>query len=93
MRHFRGQVVIDKEDLVVKVAPNASKNEIIGWREGILCVRIKGIPEKGRVNEELIEFLADALDISKSRIEIVSGHTSRIKRLKIQEKNWRDRIK
>lgn len=68
----------------IKVTPNASKNKIIGFNEGILCVRIRGVPEKGRVNEELINFLADTLNIAKSRISIVSGHTSRLKRLKIE---------
>jgi uncharacterized protein YggU (UPF0235/DUF167 family) len=49
-----------------------------------LRVRIRGIPEKGKVNEELIAFLAKTLGIAKSRIEILSGHTSRLKRLKIE---------
>lgn len=70
--------------LKVKVTPNASKNQIIGWEGDLLRVRIKGIPEKGRVNEELIDFLADTLEIAKSDIEIESGHTSRLKRLKIE---------
>ena len=68
----------------IKVTPNASKNQIVGWEENILRVRIKGVPEKGRVNEELIAFLSSILEIPKSNIEIVSGHTSRIKRLKIE---------
>jgi uncharacterized protein (TIGR00251 family) len=68
----------------VKVTPNASRNQILGWEGEVLKVRIKGVPEKGRVNEELIEFLADEWDIPKSRIAILSGHTSRLKRLKIE---------
>ncbi len=68
----------------IKVTPNASKNQLIGYQEGVLRVRIRGVPEKGRVNEELIEFLADILGIAKSQIEILSGHTSRLKRLKIE---------
>jgi uncharacterized protein (TIGR00251 family) len=66
------------------VTPNAAKNQIIGFEEGVLRVRIRGVPEKGRVNEELIAFLAQVLKIAKSRIQILSGHTSRIKRLKIE---------
>lgn len=68
----------------VKVTPNASNNQIIGWKEDLLCLRIHGAPEKGRVNDELITFFADLLDIAKSKIEIISGHTFRLKRLKIE---------
>ena len=68
----------------VKITPNSSKNAIIGWREEVLCIRIKAVPEKGRANEELIEFLSEQLHIPKSNIEIVSGHTSRRKKLKIE---------
>lgn len=67
----------------IKVTPNASKNQIVDWTEGVLRLRIKGVPEKGQVNEELIAFLAKQLGIAKSDVEIVSGATSRIKRLKI----------
>lgn len=69
--------------LNVKVTPNASKNEIVGWEGDLLRVRIRGVPEKGRVNEELIAFLANYLNIAKSQIEMIGGHTSRLKRLKI----------
>jgi uncharacterized protein (TIGR00251 family) len=68
----------------VKVIPNASKNKIVGWNDNLLSLRIRGVPEKGRVNEELKIFLADLLGVAKSQIEICSGHTSRLKRIKIE---------
>jgi uncharacterized protein (TIGR00251 family) len=75
--------------LQVKITPNAAKNQIIGFEEGILRIRIRGVPEKGKVNRELIAFLADVLGITKSSIQIVSGHTARIKRLEIAGlKEW-----
>ena len=39
----------------VKITPNAKQNQIIGWKEDILCLKIKGVPEKGLVNEELYQ--------------------------------------
>lgn len=69
--------------IVVKVTPNASQNQIVGWEGDTLKVRVRGVPEKGKVNEELIEFLAEEFGVPKSAIEIASGHTSRMKRLKI----------
>lgn len=70
--------------LQVKVTPNASKNEILGWEGNVLKIKVRGVPEKGKVNENLIEFLAQTLHIAKSRITLLSGHTGRLKRLEIE---------
>lgn len=70
--------------LEVKITPNASKNEILRWEENRLVIKIQGVPEKGKVNENLISFLAKTLGIAKSQIKIVSGQTSRLKKLNIQ---------
>ncbi len=48
-------------------------------------VRIKSAPEKGRANNELIEFLSVELKISKDSIKIISGHTDPRKLLKIPD--------
>lgn len=66
------------------MTPNAAKNQIIDYQNGLLRVRIKGIPEKGKVNEALIEFLAKELKIARSRIKLVSGHTVRYKKLSLE---------
>lgn len=71
--------------LEVKITPNASRNEILRWEENLLVIKIKGIPEKGKVNENLIDFLAKTLGIAKSQIKIVSGRASRLKKLNIEE--------
>ncbi|MES2273964.1 MAG: DUF167 domain-containing protein [Chlamydiota bacterium] len=70
--------------LALKVTPNASKNQVIGWEGNLLRVKIRGVPEKGRVNQELIEFLSDLLGIAPSRLELIQGATSRLKRVKIE---------
>jgi hypothetical protein len=70
--------------LEVKITPNSSKNEILRWEENRLVIKIHGIPEKGKVNEILIEFLSNKLKVSKSQIKIVAGQTSRLKKLNIQ---------
>ena len=70
--------------LEVKITPNAHKNEILRWEGSRLVIKIQGVPEKGKVNANLIEFLADTLKIAKSQIKIVSGQTSRLKKLNIQ---------
>lgn len=70
--------------LTVKVIPRARKNEIAGYENGVLKVRLQAVPEKGKANEELIDFLAEELELPKSSITLVRGQTSRIKHLKIE---------
>lgn len=68
----------------VKVIPNAPRNQIEQFVEGVLRVRIKSAPEKGKANEDLVAFLSEKLNIPRSWIQIVSGHTARLKRVKIE---------
>lgn len=68
-------------EIAVKVTPKAHRNEILGWENSELKVRIAAVPEKGDANKELIRFLAKELGIGKSQIIILSGETSRHKRL------------
>ncbi len=73
------------EDIILKVylQPRSSKNEIVGpYRDGIK-VKVTAPPIEGKANEALIRFLAKELGISSSYIEILKGHHSREKTLKI----------
>jgi hypothetical protein len=73
-----------KETLIkVYLQPRSSKNEIVGpYRDGIK-VRVTAPPIEGKANEALIRFLAREFRISPSCIEILKGHQSREKILKI----------
>jgi len=65
--------------LAAKVTPNAGRNEITGFKEGVLQVRIAAPPDKGKANKELANFLSERLGIKKSSITIIKGQTSRNK--------------
>lgn len=69
--------------IALKIVPKAHKNEIVGWENNELKIRISAVPEKGDANEELIRFLAKTLKISQSQIVIIQGHKSRHKRISI----------
>lgn len=69
--------------LLIKVIPQASANKIIGFYNNMLKVALTGVPEKGKLNEELIHFLADAFLIPKKAIVIKQGLTNPVKRLEI----------
>jgi uncharacterized protein (TIGR00251 family) len=65
--------------LTVKVKPSAKKEGVSVNANGMLKVAVAAPPEKGKANERLTELLAEHFGVAKSRIKIVSGHTSRSK--------------
>lgn len=67
----------------MRVTPRASKDELLGWQDGALRVRLRAPPVEGRANEALVRLLAERLGIAPSRIEVVSGGAARTKRLRI----------
>ena len=67
----------------IKVQTGAAKNEIVGVQGDALRIRINASPVKGKANRALIDFLAEKLEVKRSEVEIVSGHTSKIKKIKV----------
>ncbi len=69
--------------LKVYLQPKSSKNEVVGpYRDGIK-VKVTAPPVEGKANESLIRFLSRELGISPSCIEVIKGHHSREKILRI----------
>ena len=75
--------MVDETVLLVRVQPRASRDGVAGYEQGVLRVRLKAAPVDGRANERLRRFLADRLQIGMGDIEIVSGRTSRTKRVRV----------
>jgi uncharacterized protein (TIGR00251 family) len=64
----------------VRITPRARHNEIVEiLNDGTIKIRLTAPPVEGQANQELIDFLSDILDVSKSRIEIVAGLTGKDK--------------
>jgi uncharacterized protein (TIGR00251 family) len=63
----------------VRVTPRASRSAIVGTRDGVLIVHLNAPPVEGAANAELIEVLADALDVPKRSISIRLGDKGRRK--------------
>jgi uncharacterized protein (TIGR00251 family) len=68
----------------VRVAPRASRSEIVGEHDGALRVRIAAPPVDGAANENLVRTLAKALGVPGAAVEIVSGHQSRNKTVRVR---------
>ncbi len=60
-------------DLIVKVVPGASKDELTGRFGQGVKVRVSAPAEKGRANRSVIDVLAHWLGIPCSAIELISG--------------------
>ncbi len=69
--------------LRVRVKPRASRNALAGEREGALVVWLTAPPAEGRANEALVRVLGQALGVAPSRIRILSGASSRQKRVAV----------
>ena len=69
--------------LTVRVTPRAGRSAVAGVRDGILLVKLAAAPVDGAANDALVAFLADALDVPRRQVTIVSGETSRDKRVQI----------
>ncbi len=65
----------------VRVVPRSRRDEVVGLHGDALKIRLAAPPERGKANRALREFLAKRLGVSPSAIEILSGHTSRQKRI------------
>ncbi len=79
----------------VRVVPKAKKNEVVGVEGGVLKVRIAAPPVRGKANEALVEFLAQALGVKKRQVEIASGQRVRNKTVRargLSEKEARRRL-
>jgi uncharacterized protein (TIGR00251 family) len=73
------------EEVILKVyvQPKSSKNEMVGpYRDGIK-VKVTAPPIEGKANEAIIKFLAKEFKISPSSVEILKGHNSREKIIRI----------
>ena len=69
--------------LSIRAQPGARRNTVGGLHNGMLKVALTQAAEKGKANAALIDLLAKTLGLSKSQIELVTGETSRQKRLLI----------
>ena len=79
--------------LSVRIQPRSSRNGVSRMEDGSLKIRLTAPPVDGAANEALVKFLSETLSISKSSVEIVTGHTSREKRVKITGMNDEDVIR
>lgn len=71
-------------EIRVKVTPKSSRTELVGkLPDGTWRIKVAAAPEKGKANRALCAFLADHFGVPQSRVSMVSGETSHLKRVHI----------
>jgi uncharacterized protein (TIGR00251 family) len=74
-----GGLVLD-----IKAVPRSRTAEVSDvMANGVLKVKVTAAPEKGRANEEICALLADYLGVPKRNVEVIHGHTTPQKRVRI----------
>ena len=68
---------------MIRVQPRASRTELVGLHGDSLKVRLAAPPVDGAANEALVRFLADALSVPRTHVELLSGHAGRRKVVEI----------
>ncbi|MCL1860931.1 MAG: DUF167 domain-containing protein [Proteobacteria bacterium] len=69
--------------LSLHVQPGAKRTGFAGFHGGAVKLRLSAPPVDGKANAALCAFLADICGAPKSDIRLLSGETSRTKRVRI----------
>ncbi len=69
--------------LALHIQPGARKTEVAGLHGEALKIRLAAPPVDGKANAALLAFLAGACGVPKSAVSLISGETSRSKRVRI----------
>ncbi len=69
--------------LRLHIQPGAKKTEVVGMHGDALKIRLAAPPVDGKANACLLLFLAETLGVAKSAVSLVSGDTSRAKRVHV----------
>jgi uncharacterized protein (TIGR00251 family) len=63
----------------VKVKPNARENSIKEIEKDYFEIKVSVPPEKGKANEKVIDLMSKYFKVPKSKIQILTGHSTREK--------------
>ena len=68
----------------IRLQPRARRDEVVGERAGAVVVRVTAPPVDGRANAALCALVARAAGVAPSRVNVVRGHSSRDKVVRVE---------
>lgn len=69
--------------LRLHVQPGAGRTAVVGRHGDALKVRVAAPPERGRANDACVALVASTLGVGAGQVELVSGPSSRAKRVRV----------
>ena len=72
-------------EIRLRVKPRSSRQAILGIKSGIWQVALTSPPEGGKANKELLKLLGKTLGVAPSTLELVRGHKSREKGVRVPD--------
>ena len=75
-------------EVFLYVQPRASRNKVVGLQGEELKVALTAPPVDGAANKACCAFLAKLCSLPKSSVKLVSGETSRHKRLLLKDADF-----
>jgi len=70
--------------LAIHLQPGSSRDTLAGTHGERLKIKITAVPVDGRANDHLIRYLAGLFDVPRNRVDLLAGHSSRSKRIRIR---------
>lgn len=86
--------------MLIKVLPGAKASRVVGEHGSQLKVAVAAPPVDGKANEALLNWLAKALGVRRANLKLLSGQSSRDKRvsvngvtaLEVVQRLWPDQV-
>lgn len=77
----------DGNDLIlaVHIQPGASRDALAGTYGERLKITLTAPPVDGRANRKLLRYLAKLFGVPHTRVELLSGHAGRAKRIRVRQ--------
>jgi len=74
---------MDEARIEVRLQPRASRDELLGVRDGVLHARVSAPPVDGEANNALCRLIAAHARVAPSRVEVVRGRRGRSKLVRV----------
>ena len=72
---------------VVRLVPSSSFSKIVDYTNEYIRIKISAPPVENKANKELLDFFSKFFSVNKSKLSIVSGQKSKLKKVLIKDTN------
>jgi uncharacterized protein YggU (UPF0235/DUF167 family) len=74
---------VEEARIEVRLQPRASRDELLGLRDGVLQARVCAAPVDGAANAALCRLIARRAGVAPSRVEVIRGERGRLKLVRV----------